>query len=219
MEGFMRRVFAYLLTGTLFLCARPILAQAIEEEDSPLSGEDLAFDQAALGEVLPDFQEAPDPKPILARLNLSDQQKKQVEQMRFDMQKQLIGVRSKMQTARLELRQLLAADNPDKAAIEAKMGEISKIALQVHSIRLNEWFEVNKILNPDQQKVWRDFLKLPLRDRARAWMRGRFNDVNCPCMRGSMMGGRVGRGRGPHGMMMEHMMLEKKMEQEKPEKK
>jgi len=152
-------------------------------------------------------------------MKLTDQQKKQVEQMRFDMEKQLVGVRAKMQTARLDLRQLLAADNPDKAAIETKMGEISQVALQVHSIRLNEWFEVNKILNPDQQKVWKEMLKHPLRDRVRGWANRRSKDGGCPCMHGPMMGGRGDRERGQRGMMMEHQMPEKEMEHEGPEKK
>ena len=217
MEVSMRRIMASVLVGVLILWTGSALAQGLEEEEnSPLVGGDLTFDQAGMDEELP---EAPDPQPLLDRLNLNDQQKKQIEQMRFDMQKQLVGVRAKMQMARLDLHQLLAADNPDKAAIEAKMGEISQIALQVHSTRLNQWFEVNKILNPDQQKVWKEMLKHPLRDRVRAWMRGRFKDGGCPCMREPMMGGRGGRSGGGHGMMMRHQMPEKKMELQKSEEK
>lgn len=217
----MRRVTTSLLVGVLILWTGSALAQGLEEEEnSPLVGGDLTFDQAGMDEELP---EAPDPQPLLGRLNLNDQQKKQIEQMRFDMQKQLVGVRAKMQMARLDLHQLLAVDNPDKAAIEAKMGEISQIALQVHSTRLNQWFEVNKILNPDQQKVWKEMLKHPLRDRVRAWMRGRFKDGGCPCMRGPMMEGRGDHGGGRRGMMMQHQMpgerILKKMEGEKSEKK
>jgi Spy/CpxP family protein refolding chaperone len=212
---------ASLLVGVLILWTGPALAQGLEEEEnSQLLGGDLTFDQAGIDEELP---EAPDPQPLFGRLKLNDQQKKQIEQMRFDMQKQLVGVRAKMQMARLDLHQLLAADNPDKAAIEAKMGEISQIALQVHSTRLNHWFEVNKILNPDQQKVWRGLLKHPLRDRVRAWMRGRFKDGRCPCMRGPMMGGRGDRSGDQRGMRMRHQMpgekILKKMENEEPEKK
>ena len=217
MEVTMRRIMASLLAGVLILWTGSALAQGLEEEEnSPLIGGDLAFDQAAMDEELPG---ALDQQPLLGRLKLTDQQKKQIEQMRFDMQKQVVGVRAKMQTARIDLRQLLAADSPDKAAIEAKMGEISQSALQVHSIRLNQWFEVNKLLNPDQQKLWKGVLKHPLRDRVRAWMRGRFKDEGCPCMHGPMMGEKGGRNGGQRGMMMQHQMPEKKMEHEKPEKK
>jgi uncharacterized membrane protein len=213
----MRRIMVSLLAGVLILWTGSALAQGLEEEEnSPVIGGDLAFDQSGMDEDLP---AAPDPRPLLGRLKLTDQQKKQIEQIRFEMQKQLVGVRAKMQTARLELRHLLAADTPDKAAIEAKMGEISQIALQVHSIRLNHWFEVNKLLNPDQQKVWKGLLKHPLRERVRAWIRGRFKNGGCARMRGPMMGGRAGRNGGGRGMMMRHQMPEKKMEQEKPEKK
>jgi Spy/CpxP family protein refolding chaperone len=175
----MKPLFSLLLAGALLVSTGSTLAQAPEEDDLP---------------------QAPDPKPLLGRLKLDDQQKKQIEQMRFDMQKQLIGVRAKLQTARLELRQLLAADKPDKAAIEQKMGEVSQIGLQTRTIRLNEWFEVNKILKPDQQKVWKEILKHPFRERARAWRGGRFEERGGSWMHRPMMEQRGGRSSGQHRM-------------------
>lgn len=189
----MKPLFSFLLAGALLMSTGSALAQAPEEEDLP---------------------QAPDPKPLLGRLKLDDQQKKQIEQMRFDMQKQLIGVRAKLQTARLELRQLLAADKPDKAAIEQKMGEVSQIGLQTRAIRLNEWFEVNKILKPDQQKVWKEMLKHPFRERARAWRGGRFEERGGSRMHPPMMEQRGGRSSGQHRMMMEGQKPE---EPQKPE--
>ena len=147
----MNRLLAYLTAFLLLGSSSAVLAQPGEEEEMP---------------------EFVDQDPAIGRLQLNDQQKKQVEQMRIDIEKQLIGVRSKAQMAHLELRQLLNADNPDKVAIEKKMQEIAQIRTQGASIRLNQWFEVNKILTPEQQKVWRERLKHPLRGRMHA-MRGR----------------------------------------------
>lgn len=139
-----------------------------------------------------DLLEAPLREPLIERLKLTDRQKKQFEQMRIDMQKQLVGIRSKMQLARLDMRQLVIAENPDKAAIEKKMNEMIQLLSQMGSVRLNHWFEVNKMLNPDQQKVWKEVLKHPFRERVRAFVGRRM-------MRGwgPMMQGRMGSGQFP----------------------
>jgi Spy/CpxP family protein refolding chaperone len=171
MEASMKRILAFMLASILLVGTGSALAQPPSDEDTP---------------------QAPHAKPLIGRLNLNDQQKKQVEQLRFDMQKQLIGVRGKLETARLELRELLSADNPDKAAIEKKMNEIAQIRVQKESVRLDHWFQVSKLLTPEQQKVWKEVLKHPFRDRARAWMGQRMRDGRGPRGGQSFMGRRGG---------------------------
>ena len=184
----MKRLLAFMLASILLVSAQLVLAQAPEDEDDPTG----LFDQ----------------KPMLGRLKLNDQQKKQVEQMWFDMQKQMVGVRARRQTAMLELRQLLSAENPDKAAIEKKMNEGAQIGVQAATMRLNQWFEVNKILTADQQKVWKGMLKHPMRERVKGWMARRFKGGQCPCGQEPMMRGRMGPG-PMREEMMKHTMPEK----------
>ena len=185
----MKRLLAFMLASILLVSAQLVFAQAPEDEDDPTG----LFEQ----------------KPMLGRLKLNDQQKKQVEQMWFDMQKQMVGVRARRQTAMLELRQLLSAENPDKAAIEKKMNEGAQIGVQAATMRLNQWFEVNKILTADQQQVWKEMLKHPLRDHIKARMAKRFRGGQCRCEEGPMMRGP--KGPSPmHEEMMKHPMPEKK---------
>jgi Spy/CpxP family protein refolding chaperone len=188
MEASMKRILAFMLASMLLLGTGSALAQPPTDEDMP---------------------QAPRAKPLIGRLNLNDQQKKQVEQLRFDMQKQLIGVRGKLQTARLELRELLSADNPDKAAIEKKMNEIAQIRVQKESVRLDHWFQVNKLLTPEQEKVWKEVLKHPFRAKARAWMGQRMRDGRGPRGGQSFMGRRGGPMQG-HQQMMKPETPEKK---------
>jgi Spy/CpxP family protein refolding chaperone len=188
MEALMKRILAFMLASILLVGTGSALAQPPTDEDMP---------------------QAPHSKPLIGRLNLNDQQKKQVEQLRFDMQKQLIGVRSRLQTARLELRQLLSADNLDKVAIEKKMNEIAQIRVQKESVRLDHWFQVNKLLTPEQQKVWREVLKHPFRARAQAWMGQRMRDGRGPRGGQSFMGRRGGPMQG-HQRMMKPETPEKK---------
>jgi Spy/CpxP family protein refolding chaperone len=187
MEVSMKRILAFLAAGVLLIGTGSVLAQSQADKD-PL--------------------QPPDQKPLFSRMNLNEQQKKQVDKMRFDMQRQLIGVGAKLQTARLELRELLAADSPDKVAIEQKMNEIAQIRVQKQSIRLNHWFAVDKILTPDQQKVWKEMLKHPFRDRARAWMGERMRDGRGPRGRQPFMGRGGGLMPGHLGPMMERQLPE-----------
>jgi Spy/CpxP family protein refolding chaperone len=98
-------------------------------------------------------------KKIMAKLNLTDEQKKSTGDIRVDMEKQEIAQKAKIETARVELQQLFKADNPDKSAIEGKMDEIAKLEVRAKMIRIDSWFAVNKILTPEQQKTWRKVLE------------------------------------------------------------
>ena len=102
--------------------------------------------------------EAKQIKKFMEKLNLTDEQKKDVEKIHFDAEKQTIAQKAKVETAGIELRQLLKADAPDKSAIEKKIGDIADLRVQIHMIKINSWFAVNKLLTPDQQKIWKKAL-------------------------------------------------------------
>jgi len=95
---------------------------------------------------------------IMAKLNLTNEQKKDVEKIAVDMAKQLVDQRANLATARIDLRQLFKADNPDKAAIEKKINEMADIGVQLQMVKINSWFAMNKLLTPDQQIPWKKAL-------------------------------------------------------------
>jgi Spy/CpxP family protein refolding chaperone len=104
---------------------------------------------------------------MMEQLKLSDEQRKETEQLRFDMAKRAVERQAKVKTARLELAELFKADSPDKAAIEKKVNEIAQLQSQGRMSFINHWFAVNKLLNADQQKTWKGML-------GRAWMQRDF---------------------------------------------
>lgn len=106
----------------------------------------------------------PDP---MARLKLTDEQKSQMKELRFETAKKEIDLQSKLALSKLELGRLFASDQPDRNAIEKKMNEVAanKTALEMNKI--NGWFEANKLLTPDQQKEWREVLRHEVRERMR----------------------------------------------------
>ena len=116
-------------------------------------------------------------------LNLTDQQKKQVEQIHDEAMRQGIDRRAEIAKARVDLRQLVRADKPDQSAIEKKMKEIGTLRSAAQSHRLNTWFSVNKLLNTEQQKVWKKTLERRMEMSGRMEMRGRMQGR----MRGHVM--------------------------------
>jgi Spy/CpxP family protein refolding chaperone len=144
----MRKFFVALLVAT-FVSAGSILAQ----ENPP----DPPRHAPMPGMGKPD---------IFAMLKLSDGQKEQMKNIRFETQKKEIELRSKLALSRLELGRLVISETPDKAAIEKKMNEVVANEASLKMNKLNGWFEANKNLTPEQQKVWREFLRAEVRDGA-----------------------------------------------------
>ena len=95
---------------------------------------------------------------IIADLKLTDDQKKEFDKMKFDMMKQLIGQGSKVALTWVELQELMHADKPERAAIEKKIDDLTSQTSSVGKLFVGQWFAVNKMLTPDQQKIWKGAL-------------------------------------------------------------
>jgi len=93
---------------------------------------------------------------IVHRLDLTADQEKQFDNLRSDMQKKQIELRSKVQILHLDVKDLFNENTPSKSKIEAKLNEIEKYRTEMRTNHLNFWFDVNKILTPEQQKMWKD---------------------------------------------------------------
>jgi len=95
---------------------------------------------------------------MMKELKLTDQQQEQFEKVTFDTQKKMIELRAKAATVKLELRRLLDAETIDKSSIEKKMNEIAAAEVSIRMNRINGWWEKNKTLTPEQQKIWKKVL-------------------------------------------------------------
>lgn len=101
-------------------------------------------------------------KRMISRLDLTEEQRDAIRPMRFELEKKLIDLNQKIAIARLELRQLLHAETLDQSSIARKMGDISQLRVQQKTLRLENWFEIQKLLTPDQQKSWKRLLQMKM---------------------------------------------------------
>jgi Spy/CpxP family protein refolding chaperone len=95
----------------------------------------------------------------MAKLKLTDEQKKQMKELKFETDKKAIELRSKLALSKLELKRLLTSDAPDKEAIEKELNEVAANGTALHMNKLDGWFAANKFLTPEQQKTWREVLR------------------------------------------------------------
>lgn len=84
-------------------------------------------------------------------LELTDQQIDQIRAISLDEHKQMIQNRADLQLAELELRELMMADNLDKAKIMKKSDEISTIKAKMAKTRLEKRIDRMNILTAEQR--------------------------------------------------------------------
>ncbi len=149
---------------------------------------------------------------MLKDLNVTDAQKEQFEKIEFDTQKKTIELGAKLATLKLEMNRLMSADQLDKAAIEKKMNEMASQSIALRMNHLNAWSEKNKLLNADQQKIWKKMLIQRIRQMQNGEGEGMMHE--------NMMGRGMRKGmmKGHPGMKMEmddeHPRMERRIEKE-----
>jgi len=96
---------------------------------------------------------------VFDKMKLTGEQRKNADNIQLSMEKEAKAQQTKAAAARVDLQRLLQAENPDKDAIEKKISDIANLEVQRHMIRINSWFAINKMLNPDQKKEWKKTLE------------------------------------------------------------
>ncbi len=84
------------------------------------------------------------------KLGLSDEQKSKIESIKLKAEKGTISKKAELETANLDLRELLKADKPDRAAIRKKVNEISKLRADLNMIRIDSMLDSKAVLTSEQ---------------------------------------------------------------------
>jgi Spy/CpxP family protein refolding chaperone len=101
-------------------------------------------------------------KPIrgyLDLIKLTNDQKKQVEEIRKGFLPEVAGVRQSLRQKRLELSDLLFAESPDSQAIEAKSKEISMLQRDLEKKVIDHILQEKDLLSPEQKKKFHEVIR------------------------------------------------------------
>lgn len=87
-------------------------------------------------------------------LNLTTDQIKQIEQFRNEFLKEQIDLRAAMQKMRIDLQELLRADDPDQKAINSLLDEIQDKELTMNKLRVAHHLQVRELLTDEQKALF-----------------------------------------------------------------
>jgi Spy/CpxP family protein refolding chaperone len=97
-------------------------------------------------------------------LGLSDEQAAQWKSLREKFQTNLARLRPALQAKRVELVQLVAAPEPDRARIDAVAAEIQALQAELQKECIQHLLDEKKILNPEQQRKFLETIRARLLD-------------------------------------------------------
>jgi Spy/CpxP family protein refolding chaperone len=103
---------------------------------------------------------------MMAQLKLTDDQVKKIAEIRDRHERSSIKLRADLETARLDMRKLISADEPDRKAIEMQIDRSSQIRASLAKERMAGMLDMRTVLTPEQRKQWRD-----LHQGGGSWMR------------------------------------------------
>jgi len=95
---------------------------------------------------------------FMERLKLTDAQKADMMKLRASMEKSMIDIQAKIKLARVDLRTLVAADAPDRTAVENKIKEINDLQYQSKKAMVDHLFDAYNLLTPDQRKTFKQHM-------------------------------------------------------------
>lgn len=84
-------------------------------------------------------------------LGLTDEQIERLRALRFEGAKKKIQMRSQLSLKRLELRELLQADEPSRTAIDRKLREVSDAQHALLKQRIEQRLAMRTVLTPEQR--------------------------------------------------------------------
>lgn len=96
---------------------------------------------------------------IREQLGVSADQAAKIRQQEADFRKTAIRSRADLEVKRIDLREMMTADKPDRTAIDAKLQEISTSRLAFEKSAVNYRLNSRDALTPEQRQKLRDLMR------------------------------------------------------------
>lgn len=120
-----------------------------------------------------DDDDAPMPQGHMAKmLNLSDAQQAKISDLRLQLNKEMIPLRSQLETLRGNLKLAMTEDSFDEGKVRKLIGEISDLRSQMAMKRIQHHRAIRDQLTPEQRKKFDAFLLSNKRGKHKGMGRG-----------------------------------------------
>jgi Spy/CpxP family protein refolding chaperone len=88
------------------------------------------------------------------KLNLTDQQMEQMQNLKMQAQKQLIPRNADLKLAQLELKEIMMKSKVDEKAAQAQIDKISAIKTSIAKLKMQNMLAMRKVLTDEQLNNW-----------------------------------------------------------------
>jgi len=85
-------------------------------------------------------------------LDLSAEQKDNMKTIRTETEKKIVPIRADIELKEIDLREAMAADNPNRNRIMQLTKEISDLKLKIQQLKIDEKLKVHAMLTPEQRE-------------------------------------------------------------------
>jgi Spy/CpxP family protein refolding chaperone len=92
---------------------------------------------------------------LVQKLGLSDEQRRQVRPLLLNYAKEAIRTRADIAVTRLEIRQVLSANQPDLSKVKDMLQNTATKEAQLRFDRITTMQDIRQLLTPEQQEQWR----------------------------------------------------------------
>jgi Spy/CpxP family protein refolding chaperone len=96
---------------------------------------------------------------IRQQAGISDEQAARIRKQELDFRKTEIRGRADLEVKRIDLKALLAADTPDRGAINAKLQEISAAQLSLQKSSVDYRLSMRDAITPEQREKLRQLMR------------------------------------------------------------
>jgi periplasmic protein CpxP/Spy len=94
---------------------------------------------------------------IVEKLNLTDDQRKAMDDIYQQHREQLIDLRASVEKAEVEMQPMLSADQPNESAVLAQIDKVAQARAELEKANARFLFELRSKLTPDQWKQVQEF--------------------------------------------------------------
>jgi len=93
---------------------------------------------------------------IIDKLNLTEEQKDKISELRSSHQKKMADYKAELEKAKIDLRDLQNSDELNRNNIISAVEKINSIKNQMAIERTNHRMDIYELLNDEQKEIWRE---------------------------------------------------------------
>lgn len=103
------------------------------------------------------------------KIGLEEAQIDKIKSIHLSSQKNIIKLRADLQISRLELKELMSADSPNKSKVNSKIDELSQLKAKIQKIEAGTKIDVMSVLTAEQMERFQEYRMKRMKEARGGW--------------------------------------------------